>query len=197
MNKNSVIEVAEELYRRANPATRMDTPSYVYEKIERANKRRLAANSDLSLYDWCMKELSEVNLSNRNLHEELLRMGITSAQCRQILDWTATLPIRILEGIENTKVSISQGVVTIEKNKSNLIDKSGIESEIFPVLSKLGFTKSPSDEFVYLNEFCSIQIQEQGYAICDNEGATFYTEDFVIYTVIGYLLSSGYAQWVS
>jgi hypothetical protein len=144
-----------------------------------------------------MKELAEVIFSNRNLHEELLRMGIPSTQCRQVLDWTDTLPIRILEGIENTKVSISQGIVTIEKNKSNLIDKSDIESKIFPILSKLGFTKSTSDEFVYLNEFCSIEIQEEGYAICDNEGATFYTEDFVIYTVIGYLLYNGYANWTS
>jgi len=55
---NDVIEVAEKLYYEANPTTKMDVPSYAYEQVEKANKRRLEARSELSLYDWCKKELS-------------------------------------------------------------------------------------------------------------------------------------------
>jgi hypothetical protein len=57
MNTNNVIEVAEKLYYKANPTTRMDVPSFAYEQVEKANYRRLAANSELSLYDWCKWEL--------------------------------------------------------------------------------------------------------------------------------------------
>ena len=54
---NDVIEVAEKLYYEANPNTRMDVPSFAYEQVEKANNRRVRANSKLSLYDWCKAEL--------------------------------------------------------------------------------------------------------------------------------------------
>lgn len=50
---NDVIKVAEKLYYEANPMTKMDVPSYVYEKVESANKKRMSENSGLSLYDYC------------------------------------------------------------------------------------------------------------------------------------------------
>ena len=59
MNKNDVIEVAEKLYYEANPTTKMDVPSYAYEQVEAANKRRRNAKSELSLYDWCKLELAK------------------------------------------------------------------------------------------------------------------------------------------
>jgi len=59
MNKNDVIEVAEKLYYEANPTTKMDVPSYAYEQVEAANKRRRNAQSELSLYDWCKLELAK------------------------------------------------------------------------------------------------------------------------------------------
>lgn len=52
-----IIETAEKLYYEANPNTKMDVPSFVYEKVEKANYRRLAENSQLSLYDWCKQEI--------------------------------------------------------------------------------------------------------------------------------------------
>ena len=51
-----VIKVAEKLYYEANPDTKMDVPSFAYEQVEKANKRRFEAMSELSLYDWCKKE---------------------------------------------------------------------------------------------------------------------------------------------
>jgi len=59
MNNNDVIQVAEKLYYEANPDTRMDVPSYAYEQVEKANKRRFEVKSELSLYDWCKAELSK------------------------------------------------------------------------------------------------------------------------------------------
>lgn len=51
-NLNDVIYVAEKLYYEANPETKMDVPSFVYEKVEAANKKRLASGSELNLYHW-------------------------------------------------------------------------------------------------------------------------------------------------
>lgn len=56
---DDVIKVAERLYREANPDTNMDTPSYVYEQVEKFKKRKLEDNSNLSLYDWCQSELQK------------------------------------------------------------------------------------------------------------------------------------------
>jgi hypothetical protein len=53
---NDVIEVGDKLYKEANENTRMDTPSYVYEKVNNSNKRRVASLSKLSLYDWYKME---------------------------------------------------------------------------------------------------------------------------------------------
>jgi hypothetical protein len=52
---NDIIEVAEKLYYEANPNTKMDVPSFVYEKVERANIERIKSKSKLSLYDWYKK----------------------------------------------------------------------------------------------------------------------------------------------
>ena len=53
----NVIEVAEKLYYEANPSTKMDVPSMVYVKVHNANRRRIQAQSKLSLYDWCKQEM--------------------------------------------------------------------------------------------------------------------------------------------
>jgi len=55
---NDIIKVAEKLYYEANPSTKMDVPSFAYEKVEAANRRRIKAQSKLSLYDWCKKEMA-------------------------------------------------------------------------------------------------------------------------------------------
>lgn len=54
-----VIEVAEALYREANPGSKFEPPSFVYEKIENLNVKRIASRSTLSLYDWCKQELEK------------------------------------------------------------------------------------------------------------------------------------------
>lgn len=62
--------------------------------------------------------------------------------------------------------------------------------EIEPFLFKNNFQKI--DTNVYSNDYCSIAIEEDEYAICDNEGNTYYTEDHRIYHLIGYLTYCGY-----
>ena len=59
INENDIIQVAEKLYYEANPTTKMDVPSFAYEQVEKANKRRFGAMSELSLYDWCKSELAK------------------------------------------------------------------------------------------------------------------------------------------
>ena len=56
-NMNDVIEVAEKLYYEANPDTKMDVPSFVYEAVETENKKRKEANSSMSLYHWCKSRI--------------------------------------------------------------------------------------------------------------------------------------------
>ena len=56
--RDNVIEVAERLYKEINPNTRMDTPSWVYEKVERLKKLKALEGSDLDLYTYC-KQLSK------------------------------------------------------------------------------------------------------------------------------------------
>ena len=58
-NENDIIQVAEKLYYEANNNTRMDVPSFAYEQVERANRRRFEAKSELTLYAWCKLELSK------------------------------------------------------------------------------------------------------------------------------------------
>lgn len=54
---SDIITVAEKLYYETNPNTKMDVPSYAYEKVEAANNRRIKTQSKLSLYEWCKKEM--------------------------------------------------------------------------------------------------------------------------------------------
>ena len=55
---NDIIKVAEKLYYESNPGTKMDVPTFAYIQVEEADRRRIKAQSKLSLYDWCKKELS-------------------------------------------------------------------------------------------------------------------------------------------
>jgi predicted amidophosphoribosyltransferase len=51
----SVIPVAEKLYYEANPDTKMDVPSSVYEKVEVWAKKWMLDTEGLSLYAWIKK----------------------------------------------------------------------------------------------------------------------------------------------
>jgi hypothetical protein len=52
MNKNDTIEVAESLYYEANPNTKMDTPSFVYERVEKWQREWMVNPQGMNLYDW-------------------------------------------------------------------------------------------------------------------------------------------------
>lgn len=58
--ENDVMLVAERIYREDNPNSKMDVPSFAYEHVEGANIRRMKAQSELSLYDWCRDEMKKV-----------------------------------------------------------------------------------------------------------------------------------------
>lgn len=54
--------------------------------------------------------------TQRDIYQELRHIGLTHDQCDNVMDLIDTLPIHIKEGINNTKVSISNGVITVEPN---------------------------------------------------------------------------------
>ena len=56
MNKTAdYMEVAERLYYHINPTTKMDVPSSAYEMVERWYKEWLQIDTELDLFDWCIK----------------------------------------------------------------------------------------------------------------------------------------------
>lgn len=65
-----------------------------------------------------------------------------------------------------------------------------VQKQIGPFLKLNGFTWQKQDK-AFINDYCSIQIQENGYAVCDNDGSVWYSHDFTIYTLIGYLTYYG------
>ncbi len=82
----------------------------------------------------------------RDLYNELRIMGLTSDQCSDILDWTEKLPINILQGIVNTKVSVKQGLIIVEPTPADIsymkwdVRKFTTEEQLMlDVLSKHGY----------------------------------------------------------
>lgn len=70
---------------------------------------------------------------------------------------------------------------------------STIDQEISIVsafLIKNGFEKI--EDGVYGNDYCSVSFEGEGYAICDNEGYTMYSDDHNIYFLVGYLTWCGF-----
>jgi len=54
----------------------------------------------------------------RDLHNELVGMGLSDNHAQDVLKWTEELPIKILD-LENTYVHIDGGVVSVEPNITN------------------------------------------------------------------------------
>ena len=52
----------------------------------------------------------------RDIYQELRVIGLTHDQCSDVMDLIDTLPIHIKDCINNTKVSVSNGIITVEPN---------------------------------------------------------------------------------
>ena len=61
-------------------------------------------------------ELGISDVIQRDIYQELRFVGLTHDQCSDVMDLIDTLPIHIKEGVNNTKVSVSNGVITVEPN---------------------------------------------------------------------------------
>lgn len=59
------------------------------------------------------------------------------------------------------------------------------KKEVAPLLLKNSFVEG--DDNSYYNEMCSVQFQEDGYAVVNNEGDTWHSNDYNIYSLVGYL----------
>lgn len=62
------------------------------------------------------KQQLDENFVQRDIYQELRVVGLTHEQCSDIMDLIDTLPIHIKDGINNTKVSVSNGIITVEPN---------------------------------------------------------------------------------
>jgi hypothetical protein len=62
--------------------------------------------------------------------------------------------------------------------------------DVIDFLKLNGFVRLEEDS--YGNDFCSVILEDDHYAICDNEGNVWYSHDHTIYTLIGYLTYYGY-----
>lgn len=80
----------------------------------------------------------------RDIYTELRVIGLTSEQCSDVLDLIGTLPIEIKEGVNNIKVNISSGVITIEPNLSN--DNEDIFERCFEVVKRFIYDVNLNDE---------------------------------------------------
>jgi len=54
---NEIIETGEKLYYIINPTSKMDVPSYFYEKVEKEYKKWIQSSDykTISFYDYCLK----------------------------------------------------------------------------------------------------------------------------------------------
>ena len=57
-----------------------------------------------------------VDDTQRDIYQELRFIGLTHDQCSNVMDLIDTLPIRIKGGLNNIRVSILYGVITVEEN---------------------------------------------------------------------------------
>jgi hypothetical protein len=55
IENKSWMKVAEDLYYHMNPNTKMDVPSSVYETVNKWRNEWLSIETELSLFDWCLK----------------------------------------------------------------------------------------------------------------------------------------------
>ena len=62
------------------------------------------------------KQLDIPVVIQRDIYQELRVIGLTHDQCSDVMDLIDTLPIHIKDGINNTKVSVSNGIITVEPN---------------------------------------------------------------------------------
>lgn len=53
---NDIIETAEKLYYLINPNTKMDVPSYFYERVEKEYKKWMSSEQHMTLtfYEYCI-----------------------------------------------------------------------------------------------------------------------------------------------
>jgi len=59
-------------------------------------------------------------MKQRDIYQELRTIGLTHDQCSEVMDLINTLPIQILEGITDTKVSILDGIIKVEPMNINV-----------------------------------------------------------------------------
>ena len=52
----------------------------------------------------------------RDIYQELRVVGLTHDQCSDVMSLIDTLPIHIKDGVYNTKVSVLNGIITVEPN---------------------------------------------------------------------------------
>ena len=73
-------------------------------------------NNEESKLETQQEQLDIPVVIQRDIYQELRFIGLTHDQCSDVMDLIDTLPIHIKDGINNTKVSVSNGIITVEPN---------------------------------------------------------------------------------
>jgi hypothetical protein len=73
-------------------------------------------NTEKSKLETRNEQLDIPVVIQRDIYQELRVVGLTHEQCSDVMDLIDTLPIHIKDGINNTKVSVSNGIITVEPN---------------------------------------------------------------------------------
>lgn len=73
-------------------------------------------NNEESKLEAQQEQLDIPVVIQRDIYQELRFIGLTHDQCSDVMDLIDTLPIHIKDGINNTKVSVSNGIITVEPN---------------------------------------------------------------------------------
>lgn len=95
------------------------------------------------------KNINEAQNPQRDIYQELRVVGLTHDQCSDVMDLIDTLPIHIKEGVNNTKVSVSNGLITVEPNHVELIEEILIK-ELTDVFQ--GSSQQPLEYPLYISE---------------------------------------------
>jgi hypothetical protein len=73
-------------------------------------------NNKKSKLESQQEQLNIPVVIQRDIYQELRVIGLTHDQCSDVMDLIDTIPIQIKAGINNTKVSVTNGIIIVEPN---------------------------------------------------------------------------------
>jgi hypothetical protein len=107
------------------------------------------------------------------------------------LNYILNAPTPDLSHLKEVEDVTSEGNTNQASVVSHSCDVVSILSEIRPFMLMNGFIEQPADNS-FINDHCAVEVQETGYAVCNNNGDCMYSDNHSIYWLIGNLTYYGY-----